>query len=175
MFIFLRKSHKKISFFIICTFILIVFILFSDITIFASDVLSPELFNNSNKVISDDVSNTIKNIYDNNEKIAYLTFDDGPTKKVTPKVLDILDNLNVKANFFVVGKHVKEFPALVKREYNSGHFIANHGYSHSNKKLYQSKESFLTEIVKTDIEISKAIEIDNYRCHLFRFPNRFYE
>lgn len=108
-----------------------------------------------------------------NEKVAYLTFDDGPTSKVTPKVLDILKKENVKATFFVVGKHVKEHPEIVKRAYDEGHFIANHGYSHNNKILYKSEESFRNEILNTDIEISNAIGVPNYCSHVFRFPNGF--
>ena len=62
----------------------------------------------------------------------YLTFDDGPSI-YTDEILDILDRYHVKATFFVVGKHVKEHPELVKREYDEGHYIANHGYNHNNK------------------------------------------
>ena len=72
------------------------------------------------------------------EKIAYLTFDDGPTLRATPRVLDILKEENVKASFFVIGKYVDKHPELVKRAYDDGHYIANHGYDHSNKKLYES-------------------------------------
>lgn len=118
-------------------------------------------------------AHTIENfqrIYDNPEKVAYLTFDDGPTTRVTPKILDILSKTNVKANFFVLGKHVEEFPNIVKREFDEGHFIANHGYSHNNAKLYKSKESFISEIQKTDTAISNALG-QKYTCHLFRFPN----
>lgn len=124
-------------------------------------------------VITEEAEQKIRNLYENKEKIAYLTFDDGPTEKVTPNILDILDKLQVKANFFVVGKHVKEHPELIQRQYNSGHFIANHGYSHNNAKLYQSKKAFLKEIQNTDKEIAKALGLSHYSCHLFRFPNGF--
>ncbi len=71
------------------------------------------------------------------------------------------------------GKHVKEHSELVKRAYEEGHYIANHGYHHDNKKLYQSSESFLSEVKNTDIEIGKAIGIENYCSHVFRFPNGY--
>lgn len=70
------------------------------------------------------------------EKIAYLTFDDGPSKAVTPKVLDILKEEDVKATFFVIGKMVDTYPETVKRAYEEGHYIANHGYHHRNAILY---------------------------------------
>ena len=79
--------------------------------------------------INDDIS--LNDITKSNKKIAYLTFDDGSTTTATSKVLDILKSENVKATFFVLGKHVKENPDLVKRAYQEGHYIANHGYSHN--------------------------------------------
>ena len=115
----------------------------------------------------------IQNLTNQKEKIAYLTFDDGPTLKSTNKILDILNEENVKASFFVIGKHVKEHPELVKRAYEEGHYIANHGYSHNNSKLYSSTDAFINEISSTDKEISKAIGIDNYCSHIFRFPNGY--
>ena len=110
-------------------------------------------------------------LYTNLEKMAYLTFDDGPTKVATPIILDILKEENVLATFFVIGSHVEEFPDIVKRAYEEGHFIANHSYSHQNTKLYQSKTSFLNEIQKTDEAIAKALGLPSYSSHLFRFPN----
>lgn len=113
------------------------------------------------------------NLMNQKEKIAYLTFDDGPTLKSTPRVLDILSEENVKATFFVIGKHVKEHPEIVKRAYDEGHYIANHGYSHHNDKLYASADSFINEILSTDVEIARAIGIENYSSHVFRFPNGY--
>ena len=112
------------------------------------------------------------NLVNQKEKIAYLTFDDGPTLKSTSKILDILSEENVKATFFVIGKHVKEHPELVKHTYDEGHYIANHSYSHNNK-LYANADSFLDEILSTDVEICKAIGKENYSSHVFRFPNGY--
>ena len=118
-------------------------------------------------------TNSLNYITKSDEKVAYLTFDDGPTIKATSKILDILKEEDVEATFFVVGKHVKENPDLVKREYEEGHYIANHGYNHNNNLLYSSMENFREEIVNTDKEISKAIGVENYCSHIFRFPNGF--
>ncbi len=115
----------------------------------------------------------IKNIYKKNEKIAYLTFDDGPSPSVTPKILDILKEENIKASFFVIGKKVKEHPEIVKRAYEEGHYIANHTYSHNNSLLYKDSNSFISEIKNTDLAIASAIGVDNYSSHIFRFPNGF--
>ncbi len=123
--------------------------------------------------IFDSFSEQIQNLTNGTEKIAYLTFDDGPTTSVTPKVLDILAVEQVKATFFVIGKSVEAHPEIVKRAYEEGHYIANHSYSHNNAILYKSKESFLHEIQLTDTAIAKALEIDSYHSYLFRFPNGF--
>ena len=127
----------------------------------------------TNSVINETLKEEIAALTKKEEKIAYLTFDDGPTQKATSKILDILKSEDVKATFFVVGKHVKEKPELVKRAYDEGHYIANHGYSHNNAKLYESSDSFISEIKNTDIEIGKAIGVENYCSHVFRFPNGY--
>ena len=126
-----------------------------------------------NSPISSELIGQINRITDGDEKIAYLTFDDGPTTSVTPKILDILKSEDIKASFFVIGKSVDAHPEIVKRAYNEGHYIANHGYDHNNAVLYQSSESFINEIEKTDLAIGKAIGIDDYCSHIFRFPNGF--
>lgn len=127
----------------------------------------------NSEVLSSSFKDKFSSLCKSNEKSVYLTFDDGPTSKVTPKILDILKKENVKATFFVVGKHVKEHPKIVKQAYEEGHFIANHGYSHNNSLLYKNEESFRNEILNTDIEISKAIGVPDYCSHVFRFPNGF--
>ena len=166
-YIIITKRHIRnfsIFFFIIMVFTLI----------FLLSTHTPDGFASSDEEetnISRKAKEEIQNIYKQEEKIAYLTFDDGPTRKATPKILDILDKLNVKANFFVVGKHVEENPDLIRREWESGHFIANHTYSHNNKKIYASTDTFLKEIQDTDKAIAKALNRDSYCSHLFRFPN----
>ena len=116
---------------------------------------------------------TLNELYDSTEKVAYLTFDDGPSTKETEKILDILNKENIKATFFVIGKKVKEQPNIVKRTYEEGHYIANHGYSHNNSELYKNSQTFISEIKNTDLEISKAIGVDNYHSQIFRFPNGY--
>ena len=162
-FIIIRKSF---IIFLVLLFIFLFTILFF---IFNNDALVLE----TSSLNEDDFYSKVQNLVNQKEKIAYLTFDDGPTLKATGKILDILKEENVKATFFVIGKHVKENPELVKRAYDEGHYIANHGYSHDNSKLYLSGESFINEIKNTDIEIGKAIGVENYSSHVFRFPNGY--
>ena len=143
-------KNKKFLYLFFIFFVILLLLIFSFFINF-SPSFATELSKNS--FFNIDVTNTLDDIAKSDEKKAYLTFDDGPTIKATGKILDILKAEDVKATFFVVGKHVKEHPELVKREYEEGHYIANHGYSHNNKILYQNMESFRNEIVSTDLEI----------------------
>jgi peptidoglycan/xylan/chitin deacetylase (PgdA/CDA1 family) len=66
------------------------------------------------------------------EKIIYLTFDDGPHATATPYVLDTLAQYNAKASFFCIGKNVLEHPEIYARILNEGHAVGNHTQHHAN-------------------------------------------
>jgi len=66
------------------------------------------------------------------EKVVYLTFDDGPVPEVTPQVLGILDDFDIKATFFCVGDNVKKFPELYREILLKGHSVGNHTFHHLN-------------------------------------------
>ena len=112
----------------------------------------------------------IKSIYGSDDKQVYLTFDDGPSKEITPQILEILKEENVPATFFVLGKCVEMYPELAKQEYEDGHFIANHGYTHTYSQIYSSVDSVVDEYNRTNESIQNAIGVPEYNCHLFRFP-----
>lgn len=114
----------------------------------------------------------MKNVYTSTKenKRVFLTFDDGPSSNITPLILDLLKENNIKATFFTLGSRVVQNPEIVKREYEEGHFVANHGYSHVYSSIYSSKESLLDEYNKTEEAIKNAIGVQEYSSHLFRFP-----
>ncbi|EJD55139.1 glycoside hydrolase/deacetylase [Auricularia subglabra TFB-10046 SS5] len=60
-----------------------------------------------------------------------LTFDDGPSPW-TPKLLEYLDEQELKATFFVVGSRVMEYPEILQAEHMQGHHVAVHTWSHSS-------------------------------------------
>lgn len=126
----------------------------------------------ANPVYSEEAKNRMQNIYTGNgeEKIAYLTFDDGPSSNITPQILQILENEGIKATFFVLGSRVELYPELVKQEYEAGHYIANHGYSHDYPSVYASANAVLDEYNRTENAIKNAIGNTEYSSHLFRFP-----
>ena len=99
----------------------------------------------------------INHIYNSDEKRAFLTFDDGPSSSVTPKILDTLKKENVKATFFVLGTMVKSNPEILKREAKEGHYIANHGYSHIYKNIYKNETAPLEEYKKTNKLIQECL------------------
>lgn len=115
--------------------------------------------------------NAIENIYDETgEKRVFLTFDDGPNMSVTPFILDLLKKENIKATFFVLGSRVQYNPELIQREYNEGHYIANHSFSHVYREIYQDVDSVFEEYNATEEEIQEALGNPNYHSKLFRFP-----
>jgi peptidoglycan/xylan/chitin deacetylase (PgdA/CDA1 family) len=67
---------------------------------------------------------------DKKEAIIYLTFDDGPIPELTPWVLDILKEYDVKATFFCVGDNIAKNPTIFDRILEEGHQIGNHTYNH---------------------------------------------
>jgi peptidoglycan-N-acetylglucosamine deacetylase len=66
------------------------------------------------------------------EKIIYLSFDDGPHAKATPFILDQLRSFGAKATFFCIGKNVLEEPGLYKNILEEGHRVGNHTHNHLN-------------------------------------------
>lgn len=64
------------------------------------------------------------------EKKIVISFDDGPDRRWTPKILDILKEKNVPATFFVIGDQANRAPDILKREYAEGHEIGNHTFTH---------------------------------------------
>ena len=66
------------------------------------------------------------------EKVLYLTFDDGPIPEVTPWVLDTLRRFNAKATFFCVGDNVKKHPSVFQQVLAEGHAVGNHTFNHLN-------------------------------------------
>lgn len=65
------------------------------------------------------------------ERVAYLTFDDGPNPGVTDLILQVLEREGVPATFFMVGKHVERHPSTARAVAQAGHEIGNHTYSHA--------------------------------------------
>jgi peptidoglycan/xylan/chitin deacetylase (PgdA/CDA1 family) len=96
----------------------------------------------------------------------FLTFDDGPVRGNTGRVLNVLSDYGVKATFFVVGKQARWYPRLVKREYAEGHSVQNHTYTHPDLTAL-SNAGVRRELRRTNRAI-KATGVP--RPHRFRPP-----
>ena len=104
-------------------------------------------------------------------KTVYLTFDDGPSDRVTPKILDVLDEENVKATFFIIGQQAERRDYLIKREAESGHTVAVHSYTHNYSEIYSSPRSLIADIDRCNDVIES---ITGRRSDLYRFPGGSY-
>jgi len=102
-----KKLYKALLIFIIC------------------ELLACSYMNNNK--YKETVSNTSVIYYEN---VVAITFDDGPRRSTTVRLLDGLKELNVKASFFVTGKNIIGNEDIIKRMYDEGHLIGNHTYSH---------------------------------------------
>ncbi len=96
----------------------------------------------------------------------YLTFDDGPSGN-SDRILDILDDYNVKATFFVVGKEDDESKRIYKRIVDEGHTLAMHSYSHKYSYIYASLSNFKDDLDKIQNLLYDVTGVD---CDLYRFP-----
>jgi peptidoglycan/xylan/chitin deacetylase (PgdA/CDA1 family) len=100
-----------------------------------------------------------------NAKIAYLTFDDGPSSN-TSAILAVLKQYDIKATFFVNGHpHLRD---LYKQISDDGHALANHTYSHDYKKIYKSADNFKKDVKELDTFLKETTVTEpNY---ILRYP-----
>jgi peptidoglycan/xylan/chitin deacetylase (PgdA/CDA1 family) len=84
-----------------------------------------------------------------------MTFDDGPSATLTPKLLDLLAARHIKATFFVIGENVAEHPEIVALAAREGHEIGNHSWSHPNFGK-MSEENVRRQLWRTDDAIKNA-------------------
>ena len=113
-----------------------------------------------------DSESNVEEIVENSAKKIFLTFDDGPSN-LTPEILKILDENQVKATFFTIGKNVEKNPQWVKQAYDEGHMVLPHTYTHEYS-IYSTFETYYNdlELAKKSIEDVIDIEVP----YIFRFP-----
>ena len=109
------------------------------------------------------VTSRIVTVLPRSSGVIYLTFDDGPGP-YTAELLDILSKYNVKATFFVTGAGSDE---MLAREYNEGHAIGLHTYSHDYAYVYSSIDNFFADLYRVQERVKNAT---GYTSYLMRFP-----
>lgn len=120
-----------------------------------------------------------KNVETDGKKIVFLTFDDGPSTTVTPMILDILKQYDVKATFPVIGVMIESNEAskeILRRTVREGHALMNHSYTHDLQTLYPNNivdvERYMEEIKKTNDVISSVVG-EEYVPRLIRMPGGY--
>ena len=99
------------------------------------------------------------------EKVLYLTFDDGPIPEVTEWVLEELKKYNAKATFFCIGKNIEKHPELLKKILADGHTVGNHTLSHANNFGFLSTLKVIDELHRTSAVIK---EVSGFQSKLYR-------
>lgn len=99
-------------------------------------------------------------------KRAFLTFDDGPSN-TTLRILDILDQYNAKATFFVIYHDEPDTVAIMQQIVQRGHTIALHSYTHNYSQIYSSVEAYFDDLTKIKDFVKQATGVDS---DIIRFP-----
>lgn len=120
--------------------------------------------NNNSTVITRTIIVTSPNT--NQKGTIYLTFDDGPSSTITSSLLDILKEEGVPATFFVIN-HSDNLNYLIKREFDEGHTVALHSYTHNYQTVYQSNNSYFQDLEKIQ---AKVKNITGQTSMIIRFP-----
>lgn len=102
----------------------------------------------------------------NNQKLIYLTFDDGPIPEVTEWVLKVLEKYNIKATFFCIGDNIRKHPNVFKQIVKAKHQIGNHTFNHLNGWKNDNMK-YEENILLTHKEIEKYTSLPKL---LFRPP-----
>ncbi|OHW61812.1 peptidoglycan-N-acetylglucosamine deacetylase [Andreesenia angusta] len=100
------------------------------------------------------------------EKVAYLTFDDGPNE-FTPQILDILNSYDIKATFFVLGKNIYGKEDILSKTYQEGHSIGLHSMNHVYREVYASPSNFVSQMDQCNELVKSAIGV---KTRLIRPP-----
>ena len=145
------------------SFVLFYLILLISISMIGASVPSIKVFNTDEQIEKENYKD---------KKIIYLTFDDGPSYKITDAVLDILKEKDVKATFFLIGNQIEDREDVVKRIHDEGHGIGLHTFTHKFKVIYSSDDNFIKEMIKCREEINRVIGISP---NIIRFPGGSYK
>lgn len=105
------------------------------------------------------------------QKVAYLTFDDGPSPNNTPRVLEILKKENIKATFFIIGRNAENNPEILRSERDQGETIGMHSYIHEPAIIYKNPQAYLDDLQKCQNAMTKVLGTNGYDRFLIRFPD----
>ena len=132
------------------------------------DESSPSDSENSDESSSGEITRTTSGEPSPDEKVVYLTIDDGPTTG-TPKILDILDEYDAKATWFVTAQYMEgtALKDMLKEIHDRGNAIGVHTFSHQYKNIYKSVDAYMDDYDKMN---SIIISATGESSDIFRFP-----
>ncbi|MBR8645990.1 polysaccharide deacetylase family protein [[Brevibacterium] frigoritolerans] len=136
----------------------------SSLIIILSDVDVQNIQVHADAVIPEEMTPLLKSKA--NQKIAYLTFDDGPSLN-TMDILNILDRYHVKATFFVKGNEEPYAKSCYQEMISRGHSIALHSYTHDYSIVYRSTESFFQDLNRLETMLQEEYGI---KSRIVRLP-----
>lgn len=136
-----------------------------DICVAGKHKIKVSAIDRSNNTSSKTFTLNVKENPEFNEKVVYLTFDDGPSPN-TEKVLKILKQNDIKATFFVTGNG-QAYNDYIKQAFDEGHTIALHTYTHDYSCVYASVDAYFDDLQK----VSDMVEnITKNKPKFIRFP-----
>lgn len=112
--------------------------------------------------------------YEGDDKLVFLTFDDGPNNTITPQILNTLKKNKAHATFFMVGRAINESTSqVVKRVIAEGNSIAGHSFNHNYSVLYPGRTAnpdAILEEVNLSIDRMQKVLGKNFKSEVFRYP-----
>ncbi len=111
------------------------------------------------KLIKGIFPNYIWNMPDD-QKVIYLTFDDGPTPEITNWTLDLLKSYNAKATFFCIGNNIQKYPQIFKDILKDGHAVGNHTFHHL-KGWATNTDFYIEDVLKTQKVMDAEFRFEN--------------
>lgn len=133
-------------------------------------VQAPDEMDNENSESKGEESNLSEDIgqeeQESQARIIYLTFDDGPNY-ATEELLNVLEDYQVKATFFMLEPQIKKKEELLKRMLDAGHSLALHGVTHDINQFYASEQSVVAEMLKAQ---QAVLDVTGIHTNLIRTP-----
>jgi chitin deacetylase len=109
------------------------------------------------------------------EKVIALTFDDGPGR-ITPDLLKLLKDHDIRATFFMEGTQIEEYPKIARQVLEEGHEIGNHTYIHFDyhKVKNAAPERLVHELDQTESTLRRAFQDPEFRTWVVRMPYGYF-
>jgi len=107
--------------------------------------------------------------------VVYFSFDDGPSVigDTTERLLDVLHQYHITALFFLLGENAEQYPHLVKRMHDEGHYIASHGYA-DKWAINMNDDEFRNNLKRGEAAIAHALGRDSLPMRLYRPHGGYY-